>query len=105
MVNIIVTDLQGDTQQLQAEEGTQLMELLRQHDYEGIDGICGGSCSCATCHVHIANDWQNKLPERSEDETMLVECVDSYSPEASRLSCQLMVTAELEGLTLTVAEA
>lgn len=104
MVNIKVTSLQGEIMQLQGDEGTTLMELLRENDYDGIDGICGGSCSCATCHVHVAPDWQGKLTPRSEDESMLVECVDSYNEASSRLSCQIILATELDGMSVAIAE-
>lgn len=98
-----VIDRQGRSHELEAAEGWRVMEILR--DYKvGIEGVCGGSCDCGTCHVIVAQDWAGKLPEpRGEeidalDELPLIEAT-------SRLSCQIIWADDLDGLTLTLAEA
>ncbi len=78
------------------------MENIRELD-DSVAAICGGLCSCATCHVFVDPDWIDKLPPRHEDEEMLVSESLYYEPERSRLSCQITLTDELDGLTLTVA--
>ena len=78
------------------------MENIRELE-DSVDAICGGLCSCATCHVFVDPDWIDKLPPRHEDEEMLVSESLYFEPERSRLSCQITLTDELDGLALTVA--
>jgi ferredoxin, 2Fe-2S len=102
MVDINVTDRAGLRHTLKGAAGSALMELLRDHNL-GVEAICGGSCSCATCHVLIGQKWAPKLPSRSEDENGLLLATGSYRPDESRLSCQIRLTEELDGLEVTVA--
>ncbi|RIK95226.1 MAG: ferredoxin [Proteobacteria bacterium] len=102
MSKIIVTTQKGKTREVKGASGSSLMEILRDADM-GVAAICGGVCSCATCHVYINGEWEKKLPPRSEEETDLLKELESYDPSASRLSCQIEFTEELDGLTLTVA--
>jgi 2Fe-2S ferredoxin len=104
MPEIIVIDINGDTQKLGFTAGATLMELLRDHDYEQIAAICGGCCSCATCHVHIAIDDFKQLPPIEEDEQILIEYLDEYEAEMSRLSCQIELSEEHDGLKVTIVE-
>lgn len=78
------------------------METLREQDF-GVAAICGGMCSCATCHVWISPDWVAKLPPVHGDEMELIAELDSYKANESRLSCQIPFTAALDGLRLTIA--
>ena len=78
------------------------MEVLRDNDMD-VEAICGGCCSCATCHIFIDDSWADKIPARSDDEQELVEETETYKPNNSRLSCQVTMTDELDGLSLTVA--
>ena len=103
MPTIHVTDRDGSRSSFQARKGLTLMEALRGAGYESIEAICGGNCSCATCHVYVDPAWTDKLPERSEDEDDLVADTDVYDEQRSRLSCQVDVTDDLDGLSLTVA--
>ena len=80
------------------------MEVLRDAAYEQILAVCGGCCSCATCHVHIPLDWHRILPEIEEDEQLLLEMADNYQPLESRLSCQIELTDEHDGLAITIIE-
>ncbi len=68
-----------------------------------VDAICGGLCSCATCHVFVGSTWAAKLPPRSGEEAELLGDLSSFDAERSRLSCQLTMSDELDGLALTVA--
>lgn len=79
-----------------------LMELARDHNVKGIDGDCGGVCSCATCHIHVAPEDMDKLPPASDMEKDMLEFEDNTT-EFSRLACQLKVTDAVDGMTLTVA--
>jgi len=79
------------------------MEAARQNDVRGIVAECGGECSCSTCHCYVDVEWLNRLPPKSEAEAGLLEFVWDPKPE-SRLSCQLIMSDTLDGLTLHVPE-
>jgi len=102
MTRIIATDRDGTVKEFEARNGRSLMENLR--DTAGLDiaSICGGSCSCATCHVYIGPEWQGKLPKQAPDEIELIEFLDAFR-DTSRLSCQIMVSDALEGLEVELA--
>jgi len=102
MPRIHVTDQDGSQASVNAETGLTLMEVLRDEGYDGIQALCGGNCSCATCHVYIDEGWLEKLPPTEEDETDLLSDSDHQQP-GSRLSCQIEVTDALDGLEVTIA--
>lgn len=102
MTSITVTLRSGDAMTLDATEGVSLMEIAREGGVDDIMALCGGCCACATCHVHISAEWLGKLPSMSEDEDELLDSLPNRVA-TSRLSCQLVFTAELDGLALTVA--
>jgi 2Fe-2S ferredoxin len=102
MVAIHVTNRAGQKHTIQGSAGATLMEVLRDNNMD-VEAICGGCCSCATCHVFVDDAWTAKLPPRSADEQELVEETESYRAANSRLSCQVKLTPELDGITLTVA--
>lgn len=106
MATIYVTDRDGGEHTLQVEIGVSIMEPLREID-NGIEALCGGMCSCATCHVHIDAEWRDKLTAAtavSDDELDLLEDTECFQSEGcSRLGCQVIMTDELDGLKLTVA--
>lgn len=86
---------------LDAVEGWSVMEILRDHGMP-IKAECGGACCCATCHVYIDNSWSGRLPDMGpEEEDMLGMAPDVH--ENSRLSCQLVMDEDLDGLTLKIA--
>ena len=101
---IQITNLDGETRTVEFEVGMSLMETLRDQDYAQIAAICGGCCSCATCHVHIEDAEKYKLPAIEEDEQMLIELADNYDQTERRLSCQLSLTEELDGLSVSIVE-
>jgi 2Fe-2S ferredoxin len=102
MAKMLVTDREGEVHELEGTLGVKLMETLREYDY-GVTAICGGLCSCATCHIFIAPDWMPRLPAPQGDEKELLVELQYYDPERSRLSCQVDFTEALDGLRLTVA--
>jgi len=102
MPQIIVVNQSGEESSLEANEGRTLMETIRDAGFDELLALCGGCCSCATCHVHIDPAFTDKLPEMSEDEDDLLESTDHRQP-TSRLSCQIPFTAELDGLKVTIA--
>jgi len=103
MPSIQVTDLSGNVSKLEAKSGETLMEALRDNGYSDIEAVCGGVCSCSTCHVYIEGDWFSKLGDRSEDENQLVTSTDQFQ-ENSRLSCQVTVTDDMDGMAITIAQ-
>ncbi len=102
MVKLVVTDREGQVVDVDARVGISVMENIRDLD-NSVDAICGGLCSCATCHVFVDPAWGAKLPPRSSGEARLLGDLSSFDEHRSRLSCQLKLTEELDGLVLTVA--
>lgn len=104
MSTITVIDSQGNSKEVQLEVGLSLMELLRDEGYDEVLAMCGGCCSCATCHVHITADDSNDLPPIEEDEEMLLEDTDEYDAQKSRLSCQIELAEEHAGITVALVD-
>ena len=102
MARMLVTDRDGQLHEIEGQLGVKLMETLREYDY-GVTAICGGLCSCATCHVLVEPDWMSRLPPPQSDEKDLLVELQSYDPARSRLSCQVDFTEALDGLPLRVA--
>ena len=98
-----VTLRSGEQRTIEASAGRSLMENLREGGIDEILALCGGNCSCATCHVHVSAEWIGKLPPMGSDEDDLLDSSDDRRPD-SRLSCQIPVTDELDGLSVRVAE-
>ena len=101
MIRIKVTDRFGEIHELEGQPGDHLMEILREVPW-GVEAICGGMCSCATCHVYIDPEWRDKFDAREMDEEDLLDFLD-YRQEGSRLSCQLELGDRHDGLSLTLA--
>jgi 2Fe-2S ferredoxin len=97
-----VTDQGGHFHEIEGRTGLKIMETLREYDY-GVTAICGGLCSCATCHILVDPEWLSRLPPPQSDEKDLLVELQHYDPERSRLSCQVEFTEALDGLPLTVA--
>jgi 2Fe-2S ferredoxin len=102
MVKIEIQDHDGKVQSIEGEPGASLMEALRDGGVE-ISSICGGTCSCGTCHVFLSETWFERLSRRSDDELDLLETLPSFKPQASRLSCQIQLNDDLNGLRLEIA--
>ena len=102
MVKLVVTDKDGRDVEVDARAGLSVMENIRQLP-RSVEAICGGLCSCATCHVFVAADWMRRLPPRRHEERLMLASSPLFDSARSRLSCQLKVTTGLEGLHLTVA--
>jgi 2Fe-2S ferredoxin len=99
---MLVTDRDGHVHEVEGRTGLKIMETLREFDY-GVTAICGGLCSCATCHILIEPHWLDRLPAPQSDEKELLVELQHYDPARSRLSCQVEFTDALDGLPLTVA--
>jgi 2Fe-2S ferredoxin len=98
---ITVTDLDGKTHVLDAPEGYRIMEIIRDNDLP-IKAECGGCCSCATCHVYVSEEWVDKLVQPLAEELEMLD--DAFFVEDnSRLSCQIIMRAEFDGLQVTIA--
>ncbi|PLK25166.1 ferredoxin [Porphyrobacter sp. TH134] len=102
MPRLVVTNREGETSEITVSEGLTVMEAIRDNGFDELLALCGGCCSCATCHVHIDPAFADKLPKMSEDEDDLLESSD-HRTETSRLSCQVPLTAALDGLHVTIA--
>jgi len=100
MAKITFVDAKGEKRTVEAPDGWSVMEAAVKSDIPGIDADCGGACACATCHVYVDPAWAGKLPPKEEMEETMLDFAQDVKP-ASRLSCQLKVTAELDGLTVT----
>jgi 2Fe-2S ferredoxin len=96
-----VIDRDGTERQLDAPSGATLMEPLRDMD-DGVAAICGGMCSCATCHVYVDAEWVSKLPAPMSDETDMLGDLTSRK-DNSRLSCQVMLNEAISGVKVTIA--
>ncbi len=96
MAKINVIDRSGNSKEVEAEAGLTLMEIIRDNGFDELLALCGGCCSCATCHA-------DKLPEMTEDESDLLDSSD-HRNETSRLSCQIKMTDALDGVTVTIAQ-
>lgn len=99
-MKILVTDRKGEEHQVDVTAGEPLMFALRAQDL--VDATCSGSCSCATCHLYIDAEWLGKLAPASEDEEELIEFLQ-FGSENSRLSCQLTISDDMDGMKVTVA--
>ena len=100
MPKITYKDNQGNSKTIEVEKGLSVMEGAIQNNIPGIDADCGGSMACATCHVYVEEKWLNKLPNAEEGEVDMIDM--AFEPKKnSRLSCQLIVSDELDGLTVT----
>lgn len=102
MPKLIVVTREGDERAVEGESGLSVMEVIRENGFDELLALCGGCCSCATCHVHVDAEWQDRLPAMSEDENDLLDSSD-HRDARSRLSCQLPFNAELDGLRVTIA--
>jgi ferredoxin, 2Fe-2S len=102
MAKMVVTDRDGNVHEVEGRVGVKLMETLREFDY-GVTAICGGLCSCATCHIFVKPEWIPKLPAPQGDEKELLVELQNYDAPTSRLSCQVDFTDALDGLELRIA--
>jgi ferredoxin, 2Fe-2S len=102
MPKLLVTTRNGIEQVIEAAAGTSVMEALRNQGVEEIQAICGGCCSCATCHVYVDSAWLAKLAPLSAVENELLDC-SSHRKGNSRLSCQIPFNESLEELRLAIA--
>ncbi|MCP5395958.1 MAG: 2Fe-2S iron-sulfur cluster binding domain-containing protein [Sphingomonadaceae bacterium] len=103
MPKLIVVNRAGEETTVEADSGLTVMEVIRDNGFDELLALCGGCCSCATCHIHVDAAFADKMPEMSEDEDDLLDSSD-HRNETSRLSCQIPFTDDLDGLKVTIAE-
>jgi 2Fe-2S ferredoxin len=102
MPKLIVVNRAGEESTVEAGSGLTVMEAIRDNGFDELLALCGGCCSCATCHVHVDPAFADLLPPMSEDENDLLDSSD-HRDATSRLSCQLPLTDALDGLKVTIA--
>jgi len=100
MTQITYIDASGQSRTVEAQAGATVMETALRNSIPGIEAECGGACACATCHVYVADDWTAKVGPPSQMEEDMLDFAFEVRP-SSRLSCQIKVTAELDGLVVT----
>jgi 2Fe-2S ferredoxin len=102
MPQLIVVARDGSERALEARAGWSVMENIRDNGFDELLALCGGCCSCATCHVHVDPDWAGRLKPMKSDEDDLLDTSD-HRFATSRLSCQILFAPELDGLRVTIA--
>ena len=101
MAKITYIEHSGKSHTIEVQNGLTVMEGAVQNNIPGIDADCGGSMACATCHVYVKEEWFNKLPKKEDGEEDMLDM--AYEPNKfSRLSCQLTISDELEGLVVNL---
>lgn len=105
MSNIKVIGVDGARREVEYANGDSLMEVLRDAGYDEIAAMCGGCCSCATCHVKIDEQAKFNITPIDEDEEVVIEMSDDYRKESSRLSCQITLGDEQDGLTVQIVDS
>ena len=101
MTKITFKTHDDDSHVIDIQNGLSVMEGAVQNDIPGIDADCGGGMACATCHVYVKEEWFNKLPKKEDGEEDMLDM--AFEPNKfSRLSCQLLVSDELDGLTVSI---
>lgn len=102
MPTLIVTKRDGETVEIEGKTGLSVMEVIRDAGVDELLALCGGCCSCATCHVHVDPAFADRIKPMSEDENDLLDSSD-HRNETSRLSCQIDFGPEQDGLRVTIA--
>ena len=103
MPKITYIEYNGKIHSIEVANGLSVMEGAVQNNIPGIDADCGGSMACATCHVYVKEEWFNKLPKKEDGEEDMLDM--AFEPKKnSRLSCQLMVSDQLDGLVVNLPE-
>ena len=103
MPKITYIEQNGNSKTIEVNNGLTVMEGAVQNNIPGIDADCGGGMACATCHVYVKDEWLNKLPKAEDAEQDMIDM--AYKPNKnSRLSCQIVVSDEIDGLTVTTPE-
>jgi len=102
MPRLTIVTRAGEEHEVEARAGWSVMENIREHGFDELLALCGGCLSCATCHVHVEPDWFARLKPMSADEDDLLD-TSEHRVATSRLSCQLLMSGELDGLKVRIA--
>jgi len=102
MPSLIVVNRSGEERMIEATAGLSIMEILRDNGFDELLALCGGCCSCATCHVYVDPKSSGLAADMSDDENDLLDSSDHRDAD-SRLSCQVIMSAELDGMTIRIA--
>jgi 2Fe-2S ferredoxin len=102
MPRVVFVQPSGESQTVDVAPGTSLMTAAVKHGVDGIIGECGGVCMCATCHVYVRQEFLGKLPPIQDTEEAVLEVTNAERLPNSRLSCQIRMTEELDGLTVEI---
>jgi 2Fe-2S ferredoxin len=100
MPQIICITPDGNRTELEVALGTSVMQAALAHGLAGLNADCGGACQCATCHVYVEKPWADQMPPLNDTEDAMLDCTGEPRQPNSRLSCQLMVTAEMDGMVV-----
>lgn len=103
MAHVTYIESNGTAHTVDVPNGVSLMEGALQNGVPGIDGDCGGNAACATCHIYVAEGWETKTGERTENEEAMLDLADGLEAN-SRLACQIFASAELDGLVVSMPE-
>ena len=101
MAKITFIEHSGTAHEVEAKEGLSVMEAAVKNNVPGIDADCGGACACATCQVYVDPAWSAKLPKKNDMEETMLDFAPLVQPN-SRLSCQLRMSAALDGIVLRI---
>ena len=102
MAKIHFVDHTGETRTVDVENGATVMEAAIRNSIPGIEAECGGACACATCHVYVSEDWLGRLPDLSDEELDQLAVLKDRRTN-SRLSCQVLMSEELDGIKVALA--
>ena len=102
MPKLTVVNRAGEESTIEVADGLTVMEAIRDNGFDELLALCGGCCSCATCHIHVDPAFADQLPAMSDDENDLLDSSD-HRDATSRLSCQIAFTSDLDGLKVTIA--
>ena len=102
MPSLTVVERDGSSRTVDGEVGVSVMEVIRDNGFDELLALCGGCCSCATCHVFVDEAFAGRLPPMSDDENDLLDSSDHRRP-SSRLSCQIPMADDLDGMEVTIA--
>lgn len=104
MAKITYIEHNGTAHEVEVKNGMTVMEGARDNGISGIDADCGGACACSTCHVYVAPEWADRLPAKDAMEEDMLDFAFQPDPARSRLTCQLKVSDELDGLVVHMPE-
>lgn len=104
MAKILFIAHDGSTREVDAKNGTSIMEAAVQNMIPGIDADCGGACACATCHIYVDEAWMDKLKPKDDMEDSMLDFAEDVQ-DNSRLSCQILMSDDLDGIKVKTPEA